>query len=207
MSIKERNSGLELLRILCIWGILCMHLSGTYTLSTNLPTLVTLNVINSLFNICVTCFVLISGYFSITLKWDKLFSLWCIVIFYSLADAAISYSIGTPLTLTELFKSVFPSITGKYWFFTTYMLLAILSPYINKIPQILPQKQFKNLLLLLVAIFYLLPTFFYFEIIKDNGKGPVCMLIVYLIGRYIALYAKRPPQSEKQFSGCAFPSA
>lgn len=143
---------------------------------------------------------------SITLKRDKLFSLWCIVIFYSLADAAVSYSIGTPLTLSELFKSIFPTITGKYWFFTTYMLLAIFSPYINKIPQILPQKQFKNLLLLLIAVFYFFPTFFYFGINKDNGKGPVCMFIVYLIGRYIALHAKRPPQSEKQFYGCAFPS-
>ena len=37
-----------------------------------------------------------------------------------------------------------------------------------------------------MIVFYLFPTFFFFEIIKDNGKGPVNMFIVYLIGCYIA---------------------
>lgn len=66
----------------------------------------------------------------------------------------------------------------------------LFAPYINRIPQSLTQKQFKTLLSLLIFAFYICPTFFYFEIIKDNGKGPVNMLIVYLIGRYISIYRK-----------------
>lgn len=188
--MKSRNSSIEALRIFCILGILCMHLSGMYMESSNTVTLIQLNLINSLFNICVTCFILISGYFGLTRKFDRLFSLWCIVMFYSLLNAAFSYLIEGSVSIVDLFKSVFPTITAKYWYFTTYVLLSLFAPYINEIPKRLSKKDFEHLLLLLIIVFYLFPTFFFFEITKDNGKGPVNMFIVYLIGCYIAAYRK-----------------
>lgn len=188
--MKSRNSSIEALRLFCILGILCMHLSGTYMESSNPVTLIQLNLINSLFNICVTCFILISGYFGLTRRLDKLFSLWCLVMFYSLSGAAFSYLIEGSISMTDLFKSVFPTITSKYWYFTTYVLLSLFAPYINEIPKRLSKKDFEHFLLLLISVFYLFPTFFFYEIVKDNGKGPVNMFIVYLIGRYIAAYRK-----------------
>ncbi len=188
MNRTERNSSLELLRIFCMLGILCMHLCGTFSSSGNLVTLLQINAVNSLFNICVSIFILISGYFGITRRIDKMFSLWCIVIFYSILGAAVPILLGNPPELTFLFKSFFPTVTGKYWYFTTYFILWLFSTYLNRIAETLTQKQFKILLLLLVLVFYAFPTFFYFEIIKDNGKGPVNMLIVYLIGRYLNKY-------------------
>lgn len=187
MNTSKRNSGIELLRIFCILGILCMHLSGIFIKSNNTLTLIQLNIINSLFNTCVTCFILISGYFGITRNFRKIFSLWCIVIFYSLCSALFSI-LTSGLDLVFIFKSLFPTITGKYWYYTTYIVLVLFAPYINQIPIKLSKKGFQSLLLLLIAIFYIFPTFFYFEILKDNGKGPVNMLIVYLIGRYICLH-------------------
>lgn len=65
MKKAERNSTLELLRIFCILGILCMHLCGTFSESGNIVTLIQLNAVNSLFNICVSIFILISGYFAL----------------------------------------------------------------------------------------------------------------------------------------------
>lgn len=197
MKKAERNSTLELLRIFCILGILCMHLCGTFSESGNIVTLIQLNAVNSLFNICVSIFILISGYFGITRRIDKMFSLWCIVIFYSILGAAVPILLGNPPELTSLFKSLFPTVTGKYWYFTTYLILWLFSPYLNRISEALTQRHFKILLLLLVLVFYVFPTFFYFEIIKDNGKGPVNMLIVYLIGRYLNKYPVHPAAWKK----------
>lgn len=188
MNKPLRNSSLELLRILCILGILCMHLCGIFSTSDNFLTLLQLNAVNSLFNICVSVFILISGYFGITRKLDKMFSLWCIVIFYSILSTIIPLFFGSTPELVFLFKSLFPTITGKYWYFTTYFILWLFSPYLNRICESMSQRQFKLLLSLLVFVFYVFPTCFYFEIIKDNGKGPVNMLIVYLIGRYLSKY-------------------
>lgn len=202
MIFQKRNSSLELLRIFCTFGILCMHLSGIFNSSDKTVTLTQLNAINSLFNICVTCFVLLSGYFGINRKPEKLFSLWCIVMFYSLLSATISLFFSSTIDFVFLFKSVFPTITSKYWYWTTYFLLALFSPYINKIPELLTQKQFKTLLTLLILAFYICPTFFYFEIIKDNGKGPVNMLIVYLIGRYIGIYQKETATRQTKIILC-----
>lgn len=188
MDKTVRNSSLELLRFFCIIGILCMHLCGSFSSSGNFLTLLQLNAVNSLFNICVSVFILISGYFGITRKSEKMFSLWCIVIFYSILSAVIPLLLGNTPDIVFLFKSIFPTITGKYWYFTTYFVLWIFSPYLNRIGEVLNRQQFKILLALLILVFYVFPTFFYFEIVKDNGKGPVNMLIVYLIGRYISKY-------------------
>lgn len=152
-----------------------MHLCGTFSESGNIVTLIQLNAVNSLFNICVSIF----GYFGITRRIDKMFSLWCIVIFYSILGAAVPILLGNPPELTFLFKSLFPTVTGKYWYFTTYLILWLFSPYLNRISEALTQRHFKILLLLLVLVFYVFPTFFYFEIIKDNGKGSVNMLIIH----------------------------
>lgn len=161
MKKSGRNSSLELLRIFCILGILCMHLCGTFSESGNIVTLIQLNAVNSLFNICVSIFILISGYFGITRRIDKMFSLWCTVVFYSILGAAVPILLGNPPELTFLFKSLFPTVTGKYWYFTTYLILWLFSPYLNRISEALTQRHFKILLLLLVLVFYVFPTFFY----------------------------------------------
>lgn len=41
---------------------------------------------------------------------------------------------------------------------------------------------------ILVFLFYLLPTCFYYQIMEDSGKGLVNMITVYLIGRYLRIY-------------------
>lgn len=90
--------------------------------------------------------------------------------------------------LEQLIKSVFPVITRKYWFYSCYVCLFLLSGYIQKFIDSLKQQEFEILLALLLLLFSIFPTFCYFEIIPDNGKGLVQMLMLYMIGRYIKTY-------------------
>lgn len=65
---------------------------------------------------------------------------------------------------------------------------AFLCGYIQKFIENLTKKEFERLLLLLLVLFSVFPTVFYFELIPDNGKGLVQMIMVYMIGRYIRMY-------------------
>lgn len=117
----------------------------------------------------------------------------CMMITYSLLEtallcAALPDQMQGAALLEQLAKSCLPFITRKYWFYSCYICLLFLSGYIQKFIEQLKKEEFKRLLLLLIVLFSVLPTLFYFELIPDNGKGLVQMIMVYIIGRYIRMY-------------------
>ena len=62
---KDRSSNFELLRLLCIFGILMMHTFGGIDTSVSFFNTEIHVLVNSVFNMGVTCFILLSGYFGI----------------------------------------------------------------------------------------------------------------------------------------------
>lgn len=75
-----------------------------------------------------------------------------------------------------------------HWFYSCYVCVMFLSGYIRRFIEHLERKEFERLLLLLLVLFSVLPTFFYFELVPDNGKGLLQMIMVYMLGRYIRMY-------------------
>lgn len=150
-------------------------------------------MINGICNIGVTCFMLISGYYGMKPDVGKFVRMECMMITYSLAET-ILLCVVTPqqmqgaALLEQLVKSFLPFITRKYWFYSCYVCLLFFSGYIQRFIDRLDQEAFQRLLLLLLFLFSVLPTMFYFEIIPDNGKGLVHMIMIYMIGRYIRMY-------------------
>lgn len=183
---KERNSSLELLRILCLIGIVCMHSLSYIWLDRRFMVLSVAE--NSLFNIGVTCFVLISGYFGVRFSIQRLLKVEVLALFGGIFTLVVLYMNGMNIGFNELLKNIFPIITRKYWFLTGYVCVVLLSPFLNRLVSWLSQKQFLKLLLVGIFLFYILPTFFYFQIVEDSGKGLVNMIVVYLLGRYLRLY-------------------
>lgn len=135
----------------------------------------------------VTCFIFISGYYGIGFSRKKLNKICSIIWVCSVCSLIVLFIRGSA-SLTECFKGIFPIITRKYWYASCYVFLLILSPWINKFTEGLEKDDFKKLLLNCIVLFYVLPTFFYFEIMNDKGKGFVHMVICYMIGRYVAKY-------------------
>lgn len=187
---NERNSSFELLRLFCIFGIIVMHtFAGIDTAGSALNT--ALHVLtNSLFNTGVTCFVLISGYFGIRFDLKKLISLDLMIIFFTVAGTVALGDFG----VKALVKSCIPVLSRQYWFITCYFALCILAPFLNQIPERLERAQFRNLLLVLLLIFSVIPTFTTYDIMQDSGKGLVDFVMVYLMGRYLSLYYRQTPQ-------------
>lgn len=192
-----RDSNFELLRLLCIFGIILMHSFGAInSVLTGFNAGISLFV-NSLFNTGVTCFILISGYFGITFNLRKMLKLDMMVMFYSLLELGGSYILTRGITFKTVLIGVFPIITGKYWFITCYFCLTTLTPFLNLIPEKMEKKQFQSLLALLLILFSIIPTIFYFDIMRDSGKGLVNMIMVYLIGRYIRMYLNKNVSQKK----------
>ena len=82
---KQRNSTIELLRILCILMIVFMHLVGIWwDYCDNLFDKEFVIFVNSLCNCAVTIFMLISGYYGIRFNLRKIVQFEMMVIFYSI---------------------------------------------------------------------------------------------------------------------------
>ncbi len=194
MEKETRNSNFELLRLVAMYMIVFIH-ANMYLGSFCTGSIQKFfnGFVNGICNTGVTCFILISGYYGVHFNLGKLLKMECMMISYSLLETLILLAVmpgqfqGAAL-LEQLVKSCLPFITRKYWFYSCYVCLIFLSKYIQTLIGHLCEKEFKRMLILLLALFSILPTLFYFEIIPDNGKGLLQMIMVYMIGRFIKLY-------------------
>ncbi len=193
----ERNSAIELLRLLCIFGILMMHVFGD--LQTPLSTLNTAAhvLVNSLFNTGVTCFILISGYFGIRFSIEKLVRLDLMVIFFSVLGTLATEEFA----VKALVKAAFPVLTRQYWFITCYFALCILAPFLNRAAEKMTKEWFGKLLFALLFLFSAVPTFGFYDIMQDAGKGLVHFVMIYLLGRYLALYENHSRKTSRLLLG------
>lgn len=189
-----RNSNIELLRILAMFMIVFIHANMyLFQIVFGRSAVFFNGMVNGICNIGVTCFILISGYYGMKPDLGKFVRMECMMITYSLAETVLLCVVepqqmqGAAL-LEQLVKSFLPFLTRKYWFYSCYVCLLLLSGYLQKLIEQLKKEEFRRLLLLLLILFSVMPTLFYFELIPDNGKGLVQMIMVYLIGRYIRMY-------------------
>lgn len=189
-TVSTRESNFELLRILCIFGIVSMHTFGQFYNECVGINLIYGLLINSFFNTGVTLFILISGYFGIRGTVKKAIGLEITVICYSVLATLIHGILIDTWSIQNIVKSFLPLYTNKYWFMTSYMLLLIFSNYINKAIDNLEKVDFQKILILMLIMFSIVPSIIQMDILGDSGKGPLNMLLAYMIGRYLKLYGK-----------------
>lgn len=160
----------------------------------------------SVFNTCVSLFVLISGYFGIKTTLHKGVKLWlqvwmCSVISFlipGIMSGNFSY-----LIQSGIIKVLFPITQEKYWYATSYMLIFVLANYINDASQKLSKEKFEKFLLIWWIVFSVIPTFTFHHMLEDSGKGPANVFLMYFIGRYIRIY-KDDDNNFKKYALIAF---
>lgn len=182
----RRLSNIEFLRIVAIFMIVMMHGIGYAIHSPNEVNRIGVTAINSIGNMGVTTFMLISGFFGIRFRWSRLFQLWMIALFYSLvAFLADWFSTGLA-DLGGLFKAITPITSMTWWFLSWYVVILCLSPFLNKVVVELSKRQMQMLLGVLIFFFILSPTILFHPMTNDlGGKGAPNMITAYLIGQYI----------------------
>lgn len=185
----KRDSGLELLRIICMFGIVSMHTFGIFYNSCTGNRMLYGCIINSVFNMGVSVFALITGYFGNKGDIDKIIRIWAEVLLYSFAGMGVSLIFGARFSFLLLIKGIFPVFSKKYWYISCYMVLSLLAVPINRFVDSMKKEQFKSFILMYLFIFSVMPTLLLgFSITSDSGKGPINFLLMYFIGRYICKY-------------------
>lgn len=193
---KQRMANIELLRSISMFMVLAIHLFTKTSVLWNMDATRPVYAISwVLYGLCMTgvnCYVIISGYFlcDSSFKFEKLFKIYCQVLFYSVTLAFIAKCI-LGLEMESGWVAVFLPITNReYWFATVYIGLYCLMPFINILIRALTQKQFKNLIVVLGMLFCIIPTFLHADSwLEDGGAyGIVWFIFLYLIGAYIKIY-------------------
>lgn len=140
-SQKERASNFELCRLVCMFYIVVYHLFIHNTDVTG--SAYYYRALATIFSIGVPVFVMISGYFKIKASVKGFLNITLQVVFYSvIADILCRFVFHEPLTTGNILGAVFPVTMTQYWFVSTYLLLYLLSPFLNRFIRSLTQKDY-----------------------------------------------------------------
>lgn len=180
---NTRNSSIEVLRLLAIFGIVVMHVNGPLLSTAFGINSIWIQIENSIFNCGVSVFVLISGYFGINRTGRKILILELSALVYSLVGSFLTFIVCGG-GYSQLIKAFLPFSTNEFWFFTCYLLILLFSPYLNEFVDSSSQRQFEKLLSALCLLFVLLPTVLYFHPL-ESGKNILNLVFVYLLGGYL----------------------
>lgn len=205
MTVKERNSNFEFLRIIMML-LIVFHHSIVHGVIPQGPKLIfTLNRIWIHDFICscfamfgkmgVVVFVMISGFFLVKSNFSygkmlsKVLKIIIQVYFYSLLIFLFTcYFHLIPINVHVILQAVFPFFYNTYWFALDYLLLYLVYPYINILINNLTQKQHLILILILMSCFTIVPLFVSSFVSNSTLEAFILFVMFYIIGSYIRLY-------------------
>lgn len=190
---KERNYGVDLMRILCMLMIVVYHMLG-YGAIISHP-----GISQKGFLLCrllqAACFTAVNGYALISgyvgmgsrYRYSQLAVLWMRVFFYS-AGLTLVMTVIMPGSVSReaALGSLFPIISGKYWYFTAYAACFAMMPLARAAVKALSKRQMGALLTAVLVVYSLIPT----AVVGDPfmlGKGydGLWLLIMFTLGAYI----------------------
>ena len=190
---KKHKYGIDLLRVflmfLIISGHLLIHSGIRESLEIYSAKWVFVWSYQALAFCAVNCFVLISGYFSNAnsskLKLKKIIQLYGQVLFYSVSIYVVLVLCGViEFSIVDALRAFFPVFGGQYWFFSSYILLMLLIPFLNVMLNKLNDSSLKFLTWVLVTVFYIAPIFsiVFMQYDPTEGMGIVAFVTLYIIG-------------------------
>jgi len=190
---KARELGVEILRILAMLLIVAQHLlnHGGFLKNADGHTLF-LNLINVLFAPAVNVFVLITGYFSANtkkIKLSKVVTLWLQVLFFSVLMLSLSETLGISVNAKTVFRSFMPVINKSYWFFSAYIVLLLLTPYLSAMLSAIDQKRHILLVIGIFVLAFLSSRFGMQSVIAlENGYSIPWFCMMFIVGAYFRKY-------------------
>lgn len=209
---KNRNSNIELLRIICICFVIIQHFcensalgAFSYAMQSGITNLAILRCAYSISRVAVNVFVIISGYFMISINKrtiGKPLVLYLQMICYGVLLYAVEVLQTGTGTIKHLLKII---VIPQNYYVMLYITLYCISPFANKMVTVLSKKQYKNLIVILFVLFGVYSTCIntllqllgesnivgaYTVSLTGTGRGfsIVGFVFMYLIGGYIKLY-------------------
>ena len=200
---KERDSGIELLKIVAVFFIVICHVThtlfsgenfnnlqfndGYYSFAgTTSITVFILTIFPYLGRLGNLIFMISSSYFlsnSEKNNLKKFFKLGLNTIIISYIFFATFLIANVDLTKKEIIKSLFPITTRSNWFISTYLLFILIVPFLNKLIKKLNQKQLLRVSYILFIFYFVISL-----IISNHVNNIIVFIIVYFIVNYFKKY-------------------
>lgn len=204
---KVKSSNIEILRIIAMLMIIahhyCVHGIFNYWHTNSTLTDYFNNVIVGIVamggKLGVDIFVLITGYFMIVsdCKFTKVVKLYLTTLLYSLLLLVIAYIYGEHHVPSRILNSsLFPFGGNAYWFITTYLMLYIFVPYLNKFILTSKKTMLNSLMVVTTLLWVLIPTF---TPASYCFSSLVWFIYLYFIGASIRLKSYASVFNNKQF--------
>ena len=190
---KRRDSNIEILRIISMFLIIAHHFSvhGGFKF---LISDVSINKFWIQFlqlggKIGVNIFVLISGYFLINTKKvqiNKILKLWIQIFMYSIVIFQIFISTGFIKEIVpEDWNNFFPITQSRWWFASTYFILYLIFPYINKLLTNLDKRTYLKMIILTTFLWVVIPTI---SNSLNQCDNLIWFIYLYAVAGYIKLH-------------------
>ena len=203
-----RNSSIELLRIISMVMIMFHHFAyhGNFEWNYNEITIPHLwyNFILMGGKVGVNIFVLISGFFLIEnteklFQPKKLLKFWGQVVFYSIMTYLLSVMLRlNAFEIKQLIKVCLPITYPGWWFASTYFMLYLIHPFLNKLLHGLSKTEYQYLILMMVLCWSIIPTATT-QLFESNSL--LWFVTLYGIAGYVNLYGgNQKLQSKHYFS-------
>ena len=214
---KERNAGIDLLKIVSMLMIVTLHMLGHGKILDNFPYMSNVYKAAWLLEIlcygAVNCYALVSGFLLARCNPRKLLELWLQVLFYSvLITVFMNFTLmhGT-VPKEEWIYSLFPIVSCKNWYITSYFEMMCLIPFLTLAIEKIDKSLFKKILTGIFLIYILLPVILKF-LLKMNvsidpltfsqGYSSSWLCILYLFGAYIRKYVDYKKINKKMCLAC-----
>ncbi len=153
----------------------------------------------------VYVFILIFGYFSVSSNKTlsgikgKIAKTYLPMLFYSLSIPFLGQIFGLwQLNNIQAVRSFFPFTSRIWYFMTLYLLVLILSPFVNKALTALSKKEYTQLVVILFLVFTVWTALAQLKQTSDiislnnifdpNGKSLYGFLLMYILGGYLRLH-------------------
>lgn len=192
---KKRNYGIDLLRIIATFMIIVLHILGAggiiYTIDASRPLYITAWGLELAAYCAVNCYALISGYVGICskFKFSNIFQLWLQVATTTIAITVAFLFQGGNATIQDVMKSCMPIKNQYYWYFTAYVCLYFMTPFLNWFILNIEVRMAKKLVLTLMLFFSVIPTFFEADLfVIHNGYSVLWLMVLYIVGGLIKKY-------------------
>ncbi|MCR5077265.1 MAG: acyltransferase [Prevotella sp.] len=198
MSGTVRDSNMELLRITAMFLVIIFHVDfisfdfpdDQLSIHTDsVSAFLKIWMCNATFT-CVDVFVLLSGWYGIHPKAKRLAEFLFQVFFYSLLSYALFLAFDDNVDFSWHFL-VHIFVTDDYWFVPIYLSLYLFSPVLNAFAEHASRRQF---LLVICAAMLLQSVYGWMSPTESGymeGRSPFSFFLLYLLARYIHLYADR----------------
>lgn len=191
-----RNSGIELLRLIAIFLVICSHYSAhggyvKFNVSTLTNQEIFITALAIFGKVACSIFAIITGFFMVNKTGGIIkrnIPLIINLFFYSILIFVIFVITGlTDFSITKAMMSFMPIVWGN-WYVVGYLIFSLFIPYINKFLRTLSLKEFSTLILIVLLVWSVIPTVTKFAYEYSNFDF---FIVMYLIGAYIKIFEKK----------------